>query len=501
LVRMLSIAKKAPSYRQLAVVGRLGRRRKYNIGTESFHAAFVDLPKVDREGIRNQALNYLHKFDQKTWYDDPICTIINGEEHRMGKQVETRDAFDSGNGMQILATSSVLSSVSHHLKTFVPEEIDNRFKVRAIEKELFGPLAGELVGNQAFDFKKQDGVTEIEEAIEAGCIEQRLNDLLLRDESEGLLSINRTPAFVGCVSNFSNFLDLSRKVLRNIELGVPVVVLSRSNTTQHMFRWSQLLVDQMKKHGLELGLVTYVSCSLQDQQELFKIFEDSPMYFTGSRQVAQALKSQLRNTLSSTGGPNTLISTTFDDQVKDAIRTSALIENSGQCTALRHAVLPNVDLDQVSSTFDSCVLLQDPTEALTHSEFKGLLMDQTFRLSEGYTKHSKHNVEYKLKDHLPIEIEENWRKASVDVTSVGLEEMKSECFTSSLVDWLIEHQPISLAINGDQHPWHFARRLFEQSGLVVYTVGTEFSPALTAQARPQDGEIFGEVPPRSQVDW
>jgi len=89
----------------------------------------------------------------------------------------------------------------------------------------------------------------------------------------------------------------------------------------------------------------------------------------------------------------------------------------------------------------------------------------------------------------------------VDVTSVGLEEMKSECFTSSLVDWLIEHQPISLAINGDQHPWHFARRLFEQSGLVVYTVGTEFSPALTAQARPQDGEIFGEVPPRSQVDW
>ena len=142
------------------------------------------------------------------------------------------------------------------------------------------------------------------------------------------------------MSNFTNFLDLFRKTLRNLELGIPCVVLGRSHTTQHPYRWTELLVDLMKEEDIDLGMVTYMSCQLDDIKYVTAICTESAgmLYTTCSRELARQIKSNYPNTISSTGGPNTLITAEWTDGVKDAIRTSASIECAGQCTALRQAV-------------------------------------------------------------------------------------------------------------------------------------------------------------------
>jgi len=63
------------------------------------------------------------------------------------------------------------------------------------------------------DFTLCLGVTEIEESLEANPVEHKMVDALLQDESKGVVALQRTPALVGAVSNFTNFLDLCRKTL------------------------------------------------------------------------------------------------------------------------------------------------------------------------------------------------------------------------------------------------------------------------------------------------
>ena len=198
-------------------------RRGYNFASTQYDAAFNrdGVPEAGAEfcnKLRADTIAYLDQFDPKTWTNDPVTTLLRGEALTGGVLERTVDAFGCENGTVVQATPEQVDAVLEHLRSYAPPQRDNRTAVRAMEAEIFDVLGGSpwpayLVGNQALDFKKQDGVTEIEESVQANVIEQRLSDQLLADEAAGAIAIGRAPAFVGCVSNFSNFLDLRRAEL------------------------------------------------------------------------------------------------------------------------------------------------------------------------------------------------------------------------------------------------------------------------------------------------
>lgn len=479
-------------------------RRDYNFASSAYNGCFAGQPEPDGAALRAGTLAYLEDFDPQSWYDDPVATILNGEVLMGGEEVETIDAFNGVNGKQVLATQAQLQSVRTHIKTFVPPSDDYREGIRRIEQVFLGEKAGALIGNQSVDFKKQDGVTEMEESVEANHVERNLNDLLLADERAGNVAIGRQPAFVGCVSNFSNFLDLFRKSLRNIELGVPVVVLSRSNTTQHMFRWFQMLQTLMAAEGIPLGMITYISCGIEDQRTIFRENQGSPLYFTGSRPVAAAIKEVLPKLIASTGGPNTMVATSLSDGVAAAAQMSTLIENSGQCTAMRHLVVPDCTEADITQRIwgENVPTHSSAAEALAQGQFAALLDGHPTNANspgEGYTTHEKLPLAYRLSTTLPPDdIDEMWRQGFLDVTTTGEAAFGSDEMVEDLSAWLNQHQPICLAVNGDNS---LLKKLWERSGMVVNTAGGEGDApeCLTAQARPQDGECFGEFPPRHEL--
>jgi hypothetical protein len=104
-------------------------------------------------------------------------------------------------------------------------------------------------------------------------------------------------------------------------------------------------------------------------------------------------------------------------------------------------------------------------------------------------------VNFRISSELPIEIDEMWRQIYIDVTAPS--KLDDDGFLRKLSSWLNYEQPITLAINANSYD--IASTLFETTGLCVYTVGTLDTPGLTAQARPQDGEVFGEFPPRRMM--
>lgn len=429
---------------------------------------------------------------------------MNGKQLRGGHSIETVNALGDINGRQEYAAEDQLRALKDHISNFQSKQKDLREPIRRIEQKLLTKYAGFLIGNQCLDFQKQDGVTEMEEAVMANHVERALNDLVLRDESDGKIAVNRKPIYVSAVSNFTNFLDLFRKTIRSLELGIPCIVLGRSNTAQHSYRWTKLLMELLEEENIDTGMITFLSCPLDDIKDILRSCQVNTgnLYSTCSRELAEAIKSGYPNTISSTGGPNTLVTLDWSNPaVRDAIRMSATIESSGQCTALRHVVAPIGTTEQdVAELLSSTTKLASADEALRQGDFDGVFEHHTGSqpgpsADEGYKRHFEADASYRvLEEQLPPnDIQEYWRRVVVDVSTIDVDKHFDE-----LVEWLNTNQPISLGVNGGtrEESMELGLRLWERTGLVVNTIGSPENPALTCQARPQEGEIFGEFPPR-----
>lgn len=460
-----------------------------DFGSEGFVSCFGNLTVDDDARIRKEVVEFCENFDPQSWFDFPICTILNGEHLDSGNLFDTCDPFEKINGQLRHATSEEVKRVIEHLKTYKPPVLDLREPIRRIEQRLISVHCGLLGGNQTLDFLKQDPVTEITEWAEACQVEQRLADLLWNQELRNQVSIARNPAIVLCVCNFSNFLDLSRKVLRNLELGVPVIIFSRENTGQHMFRWTKLLIDELKLENIDLGMVTFLSSTRAHHTKVMKAVPNSPAYLTGRRVAAKQIKQILPKLIASTGGPNTMI---VDGEMTQSIAEAAClsvgIENSGQCTAMRHLITApgNYDLNKVLDIQMS----KNATESVSNGVFGNILQESEFELHDTYTKFQNEPKGYRINGALPKILIENWRNIYLDVTEMNTQNVKA------ISSWLNIHQPITLAVNAPETPYQLMKDIFEHTALVVYTVGCAESPAYTCQARPQEGECFGEFPPR-----
>lgn len=483
-----------------------------DFGSPAYLSAFGNLPVPDTPLLRQQALEYMGRFDAQRWHDEPVTTMMGAGNYlaATGRPLQaTVDAFGRENGRIRMSTDEETDQLIAYLRASPPSRVDFRDEVREAERRLLTEYAGELIGNQALDFVKQDGVTEMEEAMQANAVERRLNDQLFASELAGEIVVGRQPAMVCCVSNFSNFLDLFRKTIRNMEVGVPTVVMSRSNTTQHMFRWTQLLATLMQELGIDARLLSYAACTLPQQQRIMGAFPDGAVYITCSREVAAGVRSVHPRVMASTGGPNTLCAPALTPEIKDAVQLSATIENAGQCTALRVAYVGGgADEADLLSAFDTVCEAAGPEDALRGGTFAGVFSEgvrQYPPAAQGYTTHPAcAGVRVRANGAAlpPDGIEEHWREPYVDMTSVPGGEGRAfgqPEDISRLAAWLVRNQPISLAMNTRDGDLAYALQLFEETAQVVYTVGREGAPALTCQARPQEGEIFGEFPVRHEM--
>ena len=149
----------------------------YNFGTAAYRSILrTKLPQADGKKLREKTIEYVKKFEKKSWSDVPVVSYLHGEllegKDQQNKVVPTVDAFDRENGKQVLASPAGVDKVIHFMKNakdFHRGENRNFLdQVREIDAIFMdhNRLAPTIIGNQCLDFQKQDGITEIEESIQ-----------------------------------------------------------------------------------------------------------------------------------------------------------------------------------------------------------------------------------------------------------------------------------------------------------------------------------------------
>ena len=78
-----------------------------------------------------------------------------------------------------------------------------------------------------------------------------------------------------------------------------------------------------------------------------------------------------------------MLTTCINDKVIGAIKMSATIENSGQCTAMRHLVMPDdlsINENDFVELFSDIKVVNGPEESMQNGEFSNIINTSTFQL-------------------------------------------------------------------------------------------------------------------------
>ena len=151
----------------------------YNFGTAAYRSILrTKLPQADGKKLREKTIEYIKKFEKKSWSEIPVVSYLHGElleKDNSGKDsnvISTVDAFGRQNGKQILASPAGVDKVINFMQNVKDfhkgANRDFLDQVREIDAIFMDheKLAPAIIGNQCIDFQKQDGITEIEESIQ-----------------------------------------------------------------------------------------------------------------------------------------------------------------------------------------------------------------------------------------------------------------------------------------------------------------------------------------------